>query len=126
MAIMYSAKLLDYFEHPRNPGEVENPTASVELSNPVCGDVVRFSARVGAGKIVEIRFRAKGCVPAMACASALTEMVKGREIESLRSLTSEDVEAVVDGVPAASRHASEMAVDGLRRLLSEIERACRG
>jgi nitrogen fixation protein NifU and related proteins len=48
---MYSAKLLDHFEHPRNPGEVEAANAIAEVSNPVCGDVVRFSARVVAGRI---------------------------------------------------------------------------
>jgi len=119
---MYSAKLLDYFEHPRNAGEVEEATASVELSNPVCGDVVRFSARVLEGKVMEIRFRAKGCVPAMACASALTELVSGRAIEAVRNLTNEDVEALVDGVPEASRHASQMAVDGWRELVRRIDR----
>jgi NifU-like protein involved in Fe-S cluster formation len=118
---MYSAKLLDYFGHPRNAGDVENATASVELSNPVCGDVVRFSARVLAGKIEEIRFRAKGCVPAMACASALTELARGCDVADLQSLSSEEVEAAVDGVPEASRHASQMVVEGLRKLLGEIE-----
>lgn len=119
---MYSAKLLEYFEHPRNPGEVRDPTAAVELSNPVCGDVVRFSARVVEGKFEEIRFRAKGCVPAMACASALTELARGRSMEELKRLSTNDVERAVDGVPEASQHASQLAIEGLRSLLRESER----
>jgi len=122
MAIMYSAKLLDHFEHPRNAGEVEGATAIVELSNPVCGDVVRFSARVAEGKIAEIRFRAKGCVPAMACASALTALVSGRSIEDLDSIERQDVEALIDGVPEGSQHASQMAIDGLRKLMGGIQK----
>lgn len=123
MGSMYSAKLLDHFEHPRNGGEVAEPTATVELSNPVCGDVVRFSARVVARRIEEIRFRAKCCVPAMACASALTELVTGREIDAARELSSAQVEAEVEGVPEASKHASQMAIDGLRQLLHKIAEA---
>jgi nitrogen fixation protein NifU and related proteins len=121
MAFMYSAKLLDYFEHPRNAGDVAQPTATVELSNPVCGDVVRFSVRVVAGRIEEIRFRAKGCVPAMACASAVTELVRGCDLEAARGLSPERLEAAVEGVPEASKHASQMAIDGLQRLLKRVK-----
>jgi nitrogen fixation NifU-like protein len=123
MAFMYSAKLLDHFEHPRNAGDVAEATATVEMSNPVCGDVIRFSARVIGGKIEQIRFRAKGCVPAMACASALTELVSGRAVDAARELSREQLEAMVEGVPEASRHASQMAIDGLQRLLKQVKTA---
>jgi nitrogen fixation NifU-like protein len=118
---MYSAKLLDHFEHSRNVGDVADANAAVELNNPVCGDVVRFSARVRNGKIEEIRFRAKGCVPAMACASAVTELVSGRDVDDARSLSWKQLEEAVDGVPEASRHASQMAIEGLQSLLREIK-----
>jgi nitrogen fixation NifU-like protein len=117
---MYSPKLLDHFERPRNVGDVHDATASVELSNPVCGDVIRFSARVVNGRIEEFRFRAKGCVPAMACASALTELVCGREVNAVRSLSREELEKAVDGVPEASGHASQLAIEGLRTLLEKV------
>jgi nitrogen fixation NifU-like protein len=118
---MYSAKLLDHFEHPRNVGDVADANAAVELNNPVCGDIVRFSARVRNRKIEEIRFRAKGCVPAMACASAVTELVIGHDVDEARSLSWEQLEEAVDGVPEASRHASQMAIEGLQSLLREIK-----
>jgi nitrogen fixation NifU-like protein len=116
---MYSAKLLNHFEYPRNAGDVENANAVVEVSNPVCGDVVRFSARLGNGRIEEIRFRAKGCVPAMACASAMTELARENEISVARGLTCEEVETAVDGLPEASRHASQLVVEALRKLLDQ-------
>jgi nitrogen fixation NifU-like protein len=121
MVVMYSAKLLDHFEHPRNAGDVADANAIVELSNPVCGDVVRFSARVLAGRIEEIRFRAKGCVPAMACASALTELVTGHDVVAVRRLSREQIERAVDGVPEASGHASQLAVEGFQKLLKQVE-----
>ena len=117
---MYSPQLLDHFEHPRNAGEVDNPDASVQIENPVCGDVLQLSLKVADGRISEIRFRCKGCVPAMACASALTEMVKGRTLDAARRLQREELVNFVGGLPVASSHASHLAMaafaDALKKL----------
>src|SRR5437016_9687461 len=75
---MYSAQVLDHFEHPRNVGEVEQPDAAVQIENPACGDILKLTMRIVDGRIAEARFLAKGCVPAMACGSLLTEMVQGK------------------------------------------------
>jgi len=117
---MYSPQLLDHFEHPRNPGDVENPDASAQLENPACGDVLKLTLRVGDGIIAEIRFRAKGCVPAMACGSAITELAKGKTLAQARQITHEDVTRAVGGMPEASTHASHLAVDALRAALSKL------
>ena len=77
---MYSRQVLDHFQHPRNAGEVANPDASVQIENPACGDVLKLTLRVVDGRIQEIRFLAQGCVPTMACASLLTELVQGKTI----------------------------------------------
>ena len=68
---MYSAQLLDHFQNPRNAGDVADADAIAEIENPACGDVLRLSLKMNSGRIAEIRFKAKGCVPSMACASAL-------------------------------------------------------
>jgi nitrogen fixation NifU-like protein len=120
MNVMYSAELLDHFERPRNAGEVADANAQVEISNPVCGDVVRLTARIVEGRVAAIGFRAKGCVPAIACASALTELALGREIHALRELARDDVERKVGGLPEASGHASALAIDALRALLGSF------
>jgi len=117
---MYSPQLLDHFEHPRNAGEVDNPDASVQIENPVCGDILRLSLKVADGRISEIRFRCKGCVPAMACASALTEMVKGRTLDAARRLQREELVNFVGGLPEASTHASHLAKDALAAVLREF------
>lgn len=119
---MYSSQLLDHFEHPRNAGEIGQPDASVELSNPICGDILRLTLRVKEGTIVEARFLAKGCVPAMACGSALTELVQGRTIIEAGQLHREEVVKAVGGLPEASGHASHLAIDALKAALKKISR----
>lgn len=120
MEAMYSSRLLDHFQNPRNAGEVENANATVQVENPACGDVLRLSARMEAGCISEIRFRAKGCVPAMACGSALTELVSGKPVEDVRCLKREDLIQNVGGLPEASTHASHLAMDALAALLRKL------
>lgn len=114
---MYSPQLLDHFENPRNAGDLPDADAAVELENPVCGDVIRLSLKSQDGRIREIRFKAKGCVPAMACGSALTEMVLGKTTEEARNVTSEQLANAVGGLPQASRHAAQLALDALSALL---------
>ena len=118
---MYSPQLLDHFQNPRNAGEVANPDASVQIENPACGDILKLSVRVADGRLEEIRFRAKGCVPAMACASLLTELVQGRTIEQARKLRREELVQAIGGLPDASSHASHLAIDALQSLLTQIK-----
>jgi nitrogen fixation NifU-like protein len=118
---MYSPQLLDHFEHPRNPGEVANPDATVQVENPACGDILKLSVKVANGHIAEIRFLAKGCVPAMACGSALTELVKGRTVGGARRLRREELVLAVGGLPEASTHASHLAMDALAAALKQLK-----
>ncbi len=78
---MYSPQVLDHFEHPRNAGELTNADARVRVENPVCGDILELAILVVGGRIDAVRFLAKGCVPAMACGSLITEMISGKTIE---------------------------------------------
>ncbi len=117
---MYSAQLLDHFQNPRNAGRVEAPAASVEIENPACGDILQLTVRTSAGRIVEIRFLAKGCVPAMACASALTELLQDKSVEEARRLRREDLIEKVGGLPEASTHASYLAMDAMAALLKKL------
>ncbi len=118
---MYSPQLLDHFQNPRNAGDIPGADVSVEIENPACGDVLRLTLRVEAGHIAEIRFKAKGCVAAMACASALTELVAGKTVAEARALDRERVSSAVGGLPQASTHAAQLAIDALARLLGSIK-----
>ena len=118
---MYSARLLDHFEHPRYAGEVENADAVAQIENPACGDVLKISLRIVDGRISDIRFLAKGCVPAMACGSALTELVQGKTVQGAVAMTREELVNAVGGLPEASNHASHLAIDTLRAALKELK-----
>lgn len=118
---MYSQQLLDHFEHPRNAGDVTDPDASVQLENPACGDVLKLTAKVTEKTITDIRFRAKGCVPAIACGSLLTQMIRGRTLSEARNLTREELIKAIGGVPPASSHAGHLAIEALAALLKSLE-----
>jgi SUF system NifU family Fe-S assembly protein len=119
---MYSAQVLEHFEHPRNAGTVDGADAAVRVENPACGDVLELTVKCGGERIEEIRFRAKGCVAAMACGSALTELVRGKTVEEAKRLTREDLVREVGGLPRASEHASHLAMDALAALLEQLAR----
>ena len=117
---MYSPELLDHFEHPRQVGELADPDAAAEIENPACGDVIALQLKVAGGRITEVRYRAKGCVPAIGCGSALAESLIGRTIAQAQSLTREEIVVAVGGVPPASEHATHLAIDVLRAALMTL------
>ncbi len=117
---MYSPEVLDHFQNPRNAGEIQDADARVQIENPACGDVLELTANARLGRICEIRFRAKGCVSAMACASAVTEMVLGKTLEEVRRLRREELVEKVGGLPEASSHAGYLAMDALEALLKAL------
>jgi nitrogen fixation protein NifU and related proteins len=116
---MYSARLLDHFQNPRHAGELPAANFRVRQENPVCGDILELSALTDDGHLAEIRFRAKGCVPAMACASALCELAHGKSLSAVKGIKKEDVLSAVGGVPPASDHAAQLALDALAALLRQ-------
>lgn len=117
---MYSAEVLDHFEHPRNAGTIADADASVRIENPACGDVLELTIKIADGRITEIGFRAKGCVAAMACGSALTELVREKSVDEAWSLTREELLRAVGGLPQASSHASHLAMDALDAALQQF------
>jgi nitrogen fixation protein NifU and related proteins len=117
---MYSETLLDHFQNPRNAGEMREPTAQVELSNPVCGDVLRLAVRVEAGRVREVRFLCRGCTASIACASLLTEKMTGREIGDLSAITAESIAAEIGGLPQASAHAAQLAGEALEAVVEAL------
>jgi nitrogen fixation NifU-like protein len=118
---MYSAQLLDHFQNPRNAGEITDADATAEIENPACGDVLRLSLKSSAGRITQAQFKAKGCVAAIACGSALTELVIGKTLNEARHLQHGDISATVGGLPQASSHAAQLALDALLAALGRIK-----
>jgi nitrogen fixation NifU-like protein len=117
---MYSAETLDHFQDPRNAGEISDADVAVEIENPACGDVLRLTLKFSSGRISKVRFKAKGCVPAMACGSALTELISGKTLDDARRLRRKDIVAAVGGLPQASSHAAQLALDALSAALNQL------
>jgi nitrogen fixation NifU-like protein len=114
---MFSEAVLDHFRNPRNAGELASATATVEVSNPVCGDVLKLAARIVDGQIEEARFLCRGCTTAIACASFLTEQISGRTIAAARAITAESLSEGLGGLPPATFHGAQLAADGVRALV---------
>jgi len=117
---MYSAQVLDHFKNPRHAGDLPEATATVEVENPVCGDVLRLSARVENGAVTAARFKAAGCVTALACGSWLAEWMQGRRLAELGEITDSTIAEALGGLPAATRHGAQLAADALRALLEKL------
>ena len=117
---MYSQQVLDHFEHPRNAGDLADADARVRVENPACGDVLELSIRVVGGRIGEVRFRVKGCVPAMACGSLITEMAAGKTVEEAGAIRKEAIVKEIGGLPSASGHAAQLAIDALSTALRKL------
>jgi len=117
---MFSEAVLDHFRNPRNSGELAGATASVEVSNPVCGDVLKLSARIVDGRIVEARFLCRGCTTSIACASVLTEELHSRTPAEARAITPESLSAVLGGLPPATYHGAQLAADAVVALVQNL------
>ncbi len=117
---MFSEAVLDHFRNPRNAGELPDATATVEVSNPVCGDILKLSARVVEGRIAEVRFLCRGCTTSMASASVLTEQLQDRTAANARSITAESLSESLGGLPAATFHGAQLAADAVTALLQRL------
>ncbi len=116
---MFSSTLLDHFQHPRNAGELSGATAQVEVSNPVCGDILQLAAILDGHRIREARFLCRGCTASIASASLLTELIQDRELSEI-SISPESLAQSLGGLPPASFHAAQLAVDALQTLLQKL------
>ena len=114
---MYSERLLEYFRNPRNVGELGPPAVTVEVSNPACGDILRLSARIEQGTLVEVRYKVRGCTASIAAGSALTEWMTGKTLAEIAAFDAAIVDEAVGGLAAESKHAAALCRDGVRALL---------
>ena len=114
---MYSQRLLDHFQNPRNVGELPPPAVTVEVANPACGDLLRLSARLEGDRVAEARYQTRGCTASIASGSALTEWLAGKSRAEMAALRPAAIEEAVGGLPAESRHAAALCVDAVKALL---------
>ncbi len=88
---IYKDIILDYYRNPRNFGDLPNPDVRAKDSNPLCGDIIEMQLKINDGKIEDVRFKGKGCAISQASASMLTETVKGKTLDEIKSMSKTDV-----------------------------------
>ena len=117
---MFSEAVLDHFKNPRNAGELPNADATVEVSNPVCGDILKLAIRREGNRVVEARFLCRGCTTAIACASYLTEQLLALPTGDWKAITADSVSNALGNLPPATKHGAQLAADALRTLEREL------
>ncbi|MGH9774968.1 MAG: iron-sulfur cluster assembly scaffold protein [Candidatus Acidiferrales bacterium] len=117
---MFSEAVLDHFKNPRNAGDLPNASATVEVSNPVCGDILRLAARIENGIIAEVRFKAQGCVTSIASSSIVTELIRGKSLSEVRGFTAKEISEALGGLPAATFHGAQLAADAVAALVAQL------
>lgn len=116
---MYSDKVMDHFENPRNVGTIENPDGLGKQGNPVCGDVMELGIKVKNDVIEVARFRTFGCCAAIATSSMITEMVTGKTLEEAELISKQAVAEALDGLPPTKMHCSNLAAAALQDAIKD-------
>ena len=115
---MYTEKVMDHFEHPRNVGEIDNPSGMGTVGNAKCGDIMRIYLDIDEDQIIrDVKFKTFGCGAAVATSSMATEMVKGKSIQEAMEVTNQAVCEALDGLPPVKVHCSLLAEEAIHAAL---------
>jgi NifU-like protein len=115
----YNEKVMEYFLHPRNAGEIENPDGVGEEGSLACGDALKLTFKLDKnGKIADAKFKTFGCASAIASASIMTEMIKGLTIEEAQKVTNKDIVDKLGGLPEQKMHCSVMGMEALQAAIA--------
>jgi NifU-like protein involved in Fe-S cluster formation len=110
----YNPTVMDHFLNPRNTGEVERPTHTAMIKNPACGDLLKLTARVENGVILEVRAKTFGCAAAIAASSALTELIQGKSVTDALQVGNAEVVGFLGGLPENKLVCSLSAGEAIR------------
>lgn len=116
---MYSQKVIDHFNHPRNQGHMDHPDGVGKVGNPVCGDVMYIYIKVKDNRIDDIRWETLGCAAAIATSSMITELARGKTLEEAEQITRGHVAEALDGLPPVKMHCSNLAAEGLKKAIED-------
>jgi nitrogen fixation protein NifU and related proteins len=120
---MYSKKVLQYFSNPKNQGRMENPDGVGTVGNPRCGDIMTVYIKVKKTKdkeiISDIKFETLGCAAAIATSSMITEIAKGKDLDSAFKISRQDVANKLEGLPPLKMHCSNLAEKALKRAIED-------
>ena len=115
--MLYSEKVMDHFEHPRNVGVIEDADGVGEVGNPVCGDIMKMYLKIENDIITDVKFKTFGCGSAIATSSMATELIKGKTIQEALELSNKAVVEALDGLPKRKIHCSVLAEEAIKAAL---------
>jgi len=116
---LYSDKVMDHFQNPRNVGKIEDADGVGEVGNAKCGDIMRMYIKVEDGIIADCKFNTFGCGSAIATSSMATELIKGKSVEEALQLSNKAVVEALDGLPPAKIHCSVLAEQAVRAAVKD-------
>ncbi|MCQ2483121.1 MAG: Fe-S cluster assembly scaffold protein NifU [Clostridia bacterium] len=116
---MYSEKVMDHFQNPRNVGEIEDANGVGVVGNAKCGDIMKMYLKIEGDVIVDCKFKTFGCGSAIATSSMATELIKGKTIKEAMSLTNKAVAEALDGLPPIKMHCSLLAEQAVKAALKD-------
>ncbi len=123
---MYSEKVMDHFQNPRNVGVLPDANGVGEVGNIRCGDIMKLYIKVGENEVIEdIKFQTFGCGAAIATSSMITEIVKGMPISEAETVSNRQVAEELDGLPPAKMHCSNLAADALKAAIEDYRKGKR-
>lgn len=111
---MYSEKVMEHFNNPRNVGKIENADGIGEAGNPICGDIMKIYLKIDDEIITDAKFKTFGCGAAIATSSISTELIKGKKIDEAWKLTNKAVIEALDGLPPVKVHCSVLAEEAIK------------
>ncbi|MFZ5633054.1 MAG: Fe-S cluster assembly scaffold protein NifU [Bacillota bacterium] len=118
---MYSEKVMDHFENPRNVGEIPDADGVGQVGNPSCGDIMRIYLKIKDNVIEDVKFKTFGCGAAIATSSMVTEMVKGKTLDEALKISNKQVAEALDGLPPQKMHCSNLAADALHAAIEDYK-----
>ena len=118
---MYSDKVMDHFNNPRNTGEIPDADGIGTVGNPICGDLMTMYIRVKNNRIEDIKFKTFGCGAAIATSSMATELAKGKTLKEAMKITRASVAESLGGLPKVKLHCSNLAADALHAAIKDYE-----
>ena len=118
---LYSEKVMDHLRNPRNVGVLEDANGIGEVGNAKCGDIMKMYLKIENGIVADVKFETFGCGSAIASSSMATELIKGKPVEEVRTLTNKAVAEALDGLPDYKMHCSVLAEEAIQAALEDYE-----
>lgn len=116
---LYSDKVMDHFQNPRNVGKMDDADGIGEVGNAKCGDIMRMYIKVKDGVITDCKFNTFGCGSAIATSSMATELIKGKPVEEALQLSNQAVVEALDGLPPQKIHCSVLAEEAVQAAVKD-------